>query len=200
VHTRLVLTTTIVVAIALSACSSDGDTGGSAETTVAATAAASDTASDTDTDTDTDTDSVSLTGEQICERLSVDSVAADTGLDVTRAVPDDSGTPQCAYEYNNNTGAVSNLTVAAMRPTDTGGLTGGEAYDFVARINESVAGDGAETQDLSAGDAAVRISGSGMQLGVLQVGDQVLTLIIADADVGSDAVDRLITTMATTLG
>lgn|GEM_PF-2360032 len=188
-QTRVVLTAAIIALVALSACGSDGDagdTGGSSEATVAAT----------DTDTDIDV----LSGAVICERLSVDSVAADTGLDVTRAVPDDSGTPQCAYEYNNDTGAVSNLTVASMQPADMGGLTGSEAYDFVVEINETVAGDGAESQEVSAGDAAIRISGSGVQLGVLQVGDQLLTLIIPGADVAPDAVDQLITTMATTLG
>jgi len=191
VQTRVVLTAAIIALVALSACGSDGDTGGSggsSEATVAATA--------TDTDTDTDV----LSGAVICERLSVDSVAADTGLDVTRAVPDDSGTPQCAYEYNNDTGAVSNLTVASMQPADMGGLTGSEAYDFVVKINETVAGDGAESQEVSAGDAAIRISGSGVQLGVLQVSDQLLTLIIPGADVAPDAVDQLIATMATTLG
>jgi len=198
VKTRVVLTAATIALVALSACGSDGDpgdtgdTGGSSEATVAAT--------DTDTDIDTDTDTDVLSGAVICERLSVDSVAADTGLDVTRAVPDDSGTPNCAYEYNNDTGAVSNLTVASMQPADMGGLTGSEAYDFVVGINEAVAGDGAETQEVSAGDAAIRISGSGVQLGVLQVGDQVLTLIIPGADVASDSVDQLIATMATTLG
>jgi len=193
VKTRVVLTAAIIALVALSACGSDGDTGdtgGSSEANVAATA--------TETETDTDTDV--LSGAVICERLSVDSVAADTGLDVTRAVPDDSGTPNCAYEYNNDTGAVSNLTVASMQPADMGGLTGSEAYDFVVGINEAVAGDGAESQEVSAGDAAIRISGSGVQLGVLQVGDQVLTLIIPGADVAPDAVDQLIATMATTLG
>ena len=191
-HTRVVFTTVILAVVALSACGSDGDAsdagaaGGTSEATVAATG----------TDSGTDV----LSGAVICERLSVDSVAADTGLDVTRAVPDDSGTPQCAYEYNNDTGAVSNLTVASMQPADMGGLTGSEAYDFVVEINETVAGDGAESQEVSAGDAAIRISGSGVQLGVLQVGDQLLTLIIPGADVAPDAVDQLIATMATTLG
>jgi len=192
VHTRVVFTTVILAVVALSACGSDGDAsdagaaGGTSEATVAATG----------TDSGTDV----LSGAVICERLSVDSVAADTGLDVTRAVPDDSGTPQCAYEYNNDTGAVSNLTVASMQPADMGGLTGTEAYDFVVEINETVAGDGAESQEVSAGDAAIRISGSGVQLGVLQIGDRVLTLIIPGADVAPDAVDQLIATMATTLG
>jgi len=187
----VVLSAAIIVLAALSACGSDGDTGGSS---------GSSEASVTVTDTDTDTGTGVLSGAVICERLSVDSVAADTGLDVTRAVPDDSATPSCAYEYNNDTGAVSNLTVASMQPADMGGLTGSEAYDFVVGINEAVAGDGAESQEVSAGDAAIRISGSGVQLGVLQVGDQVLTLIIPGADVAPDAVDQLIATMATTLG
>jgi len=193
VKTRVVLPAALIALVALSACGGDGDTGGSSEATVTATATA------TDTDTDADADADVLSGAVICERLSVDSVAADTGLDVTRAVPDDSGTPNCAYEYNNDTGAVSNLTVASMQPADMGGLAGSEAYDFVVGINEAAAGDGAETQEVSAGDAAIRISGSSMQLGVLQVGDQVLTLIIPAVDVGPDAVDRLIATMATTL-
>jgi len=190
VQTRVVLAAAILAIIALSACGSDGGTGDTGD------AGGSSEATDTDTDTDTDV----LSGAVICERLSVDSVAADTGLDVTRAVPDDSGTPQCAYEYNNDTGAVSNLTVASMQPADMGGLTGSEAYDFVVKINETVAGDGADSQEVSAGDAAIRISGSGVQLGVLHVGDQVLTLIIPGADVAPDAVDQLIATMATTLG
>ena len=96
--------------------------------------------------------------------------------------------------------AVSNLTVASMRPEDVGGLTGGDAFDFVVQINESVAGDGADTQEVSAGDAAIRISGTSVQLGVVQVGDQILTLIIPTGDVEADAVDRLIATMATALG
>ena len=179
VHRNAVLT---LVVVALSACGSNGDVGGgSSGPTVAATA----------------TDA--LGAAAICERLSVDWVAAVTGLDVTRAVPDDSATPQCAYEYNNATGAVSNLTVASMRPEDVGGLTASEAYDFVAKINGSVAGDGAEIQEVSAGDLAVQISGSAVQLGVVQVGDRVLTLIIPGADVAPDAGEQLIATMATTL-
>lgn len=140
-----------------------------------------------------------LSGEEICGRLSLASVAADTGLDVTRAAPDDSSTPQCAYEYTNGTGGVSNLTVASMRPEDVGGLAGRDAFDFVVQINESIAGDDAENQDVSAGDAAIRLSGSSLHLGVVQVGDRVLTLIIPVDDVESDAVDRLIATMATAL-
>jgi len=188
VQARVVLTAVTLVVVALSACGSDGDAVNSGDNGEPSEATATATATDV------------LSGAVICERLSVDSVAADTGLDVTRAVPDDSGTPQCAYEYNNDTGAVSNLTVASMQPRDMGGLTGTEAYDFVVSINEAVAGDGAETQAVSAGDAAIRISGSAVQLGVLQVGDQVLTLIIPGPDVAPDAVDRLIATMATTLG
>ena len=141
-----------------------------------------------------------LTATEICDRLTVASVAADTGLDVLLASPDDAATPQCAYEYANDTGAVSNLTVASMRPEDVGGLTGSDAFDFVVQINETVAGEGADIQEVSAGDAAIRISGTSLQLGVVQVGDQILTVIIPTDDVEPDAVDRLIATMATALG
>ncbi len=184
---RLVIATATVVALSMSACSSDGDS-----TTTAAPA--------TDpTSTDDGDAAATLTGEQICERLTVDSVAADTGLDVVLATPDDSSTPQCAYEYNNDTGALSNLTVAAMRPEDVGGLTGEKAFDYVVQINESIAGPDAEKQEVSAGDAAIRLSGASLHLGVLRVGDQVLTVIIPVNDAEADGVDRLIATMATTL-
>ena len=170
------------ILIALTACGSDDASSGT------------DDASDTSATT-----AETLTASEICERLTVASVAADTGLDVLRASPDDSSTPQCAYEYTDDTNAVSNLTVAAMRPEDVGGLTGSDAFDFVAQINESVAGDGADIQELSAGDAAIRISGTSLQLGVVQLGDRVFTLVIPADDVEADEVDRLIATIATTL-
>ena len=192
-HPRVVLTAVVIGAAALTACGSD-DAGDS--TPVETTATPSD-ASDAD-DTDDATDP--LSAEVICERLTVASVTADIGLDVTRATPDDSATPQCAYEYTNESGGVSNLTVASMRAEDVGGLTGSDAFDFVVGINESIAGDDAETQDVSAGDAALRISGTSLHVGVVQVSDRVLTLIIPVDDVESDAVDSLIATMATTLG
>ncbi len=173
------------ILIALTACGSDDAGSGTDD--------ASDTSATAAVTAET------LTASEICERLTVASVAADTGLDVLRASPDDSSTPQCAYEYTDDTNAVSNLTVAAMRPEDVGGLTGSDAFDFVAQINESVAGDGADIQELSAGDAAIRISGTSLQLGVVQLGDRVFTLVIPADDVEADEVDRLIATIATTL-
>ncbi len=184
---RVVLAVTVIAAGALSACGSDEATGTTPDATSAATTAPSD-------------QTEALDAESICQRLTVASVAADTGLDVVLATPGNLATPQCAYEYTNDTGGVSNLTVASMRSEDVGGLTGRDAFDFVVKINTAVAGADAETQEVSAGDAAVRLSGSGMHLGVVQVGDRVLTVIIPVDDVESDAVDRLIGTMATALG
>ena len=140
-----------------------------------------------------------ISGEEICARLTVASVAADTGLDVTRATPDDTATPQCVYDYTNDAGGVSNLTVASMRSEDVGGLTGRAAFDSVVQTNGSTAGDGAETQEVSAGDNAIRLSGTSLHIGVVQVGDRVVTLIVPVDDVESDGVDSLIATMATTL-
>lgn len=188
-HPRLVLGAVVIIAAALNACGSDDDVGDSAPVGTTTTTAGS-TADPTD----------ALGAEVICERLSVASVAADTGLDIARATPDDSATPQCAYEYTTDTGGVSNLTVASMRAEDIGGLTGRDAFDFVVEINEAIAGDGAETQEVSAGDAAIRISGASLHLGVVQVGGRVITLIIPADDIGSDAANSLITTIATTLG
>lgn len=194
---RVVLTAVVIGAVALTACGSD-DAGDS--TPVETTATPSDSTTDAGDADDTTDATDPLSAEVICERLTVASVTADTGLDVTRATPDDSATPQCAYEYTSESGGVSNLTVASMRAEDVGGLTGSDAFDFVVGINESIAGDGAETQDVSAGDAALRLSGTSLHVGVVQVGDRVLTLIIPVDDVESDAVDSLIATMATTLG
>ncbi len=139
-----------------------------------------------------------MTGSEICERLSADMVATDLGVEVTAAVPDDSATPQCAYEYTNATGGTSNLTVAFMRPEDVGGRTGSDAYEFTLGINRAFAGDDEEPVD--AGDAAVRLGGSGIQVGIVQVGDQVYTLLVPGDDAEPTAVDTLIASMATTLG
>ncbi|HYN33923.1 MAG TPA: hypothetical protein VES40_14965 [Ilumatobacteraceae bacterium] len=139
-----------------------------------------------------------VTGAAICQQLTTESVATDLGVEVTAAVPDDSATPQCAYEYTNDTGSTSNLTVAFMRPADVGGRTGVDAYDFTLGINRAFAGD--DEQEVDAGDDAVRLSGSGVHVGVLRVGDQVYTLIVPVDDAEPTAVETLIGTMATTLG
>ncbi len=183
VKLRVVLAVTVIVAGALSACGSDE---------------VSDTTPDAPTAPSDQTEA--LDAASICERLTIASVAADTGLDVVLATPDDSATPQCAYEYANDTGGVSNLTVASMRSEDVGGATGQDAFDFVVQTNSAAAADDMETQEVSAGDAAVRLSGSTVHVGVVQVDKRVLTVIIPVDDVGSDAVDRLIGTMATALG
>jgi hypothetical protein len=188
----------VLAASVIGACGSDDGSTTPPDEAAEGTTAPIDTADDSSTDA-TDT-TEALSGATICERLTVASVAADTGLDVVMATPDDTATPQCAYDYTNDTGGVSNLTVASMRSEDVGGMTGSDAFDFVVEINTSIAGADAETQEVSAGDAAVRLSGSSLHLGVLQVGDRVLTVIIPVDDVETDGVDRLIGTMATTLG
>jgi hypothetical protein len=190
----------ILTVFVLAGCGSDGAASPTGSSPTGSSPTGSVTGSVTGSTTGSATEPLeALSGEEICGRLSLASVAADTGLDVTRATPDDSSTPQCAYEYTDDTGGVSNLTVASMRPEDVGGLAGRDAFDFVVQINESIAGDDAESQVVSAGGAAIRLSGSSLQLGVVQVGNRILTLIIPVDDVDSDAVDRLIATMATAL-
>ena len=188
VQLRAVLAVVVTASAAIAGCGSDDDA------TSLPGVPASVTAAETP---EGQIDAIS--GEEICERLTVASVAADTGLDVVRATPDEDATPQCAYEYTDETGGASNLTVASMRSQDVGGLTGSAAFDFVVQVNESVVGQGAETQDVSAGDNAIRLSGTMLHVGVVQLGDRVLTLIIPVDDVNSDGVDSLIATMATTL-
>lgn len=194
---RLAIATVAITAFALAACGSDGDSTSATETSALSSVLSTDGSTTDDSGATTDP----LTGKQICERLTIASVAADTGLDVTTATPDDSSTPQCAYEFTRSSGGTSNLTVASMRPEDVGGLSGSAAFDYVVKVNKAIAGDtGVDEQEVAAGDAAIRLSGAALHLGVLQVGDQVLTLIVPADDVQTDAVDHLISTMATALG
>ncbi|MGB0111730.1 MAG: hypothetical protein WBP59_00780 [Ilumatobacteraceae bacterium] len=181
-----------LTALGVVGCSSDGDT---TETGGAITVATIDESASPDSSATAPT----LTGTQICERLSVSSVAADLGIDVVTAEAADTGTPQCAYGYVNDTGVMSNLTVAAMRPVDVGGTTGADAFEYVLSINRGIGGDDVEEQEIDAGDGAVRLSGASLHLGVVRVGDHVYTLIVPVGDAEIDAVDHLIATMATTL-
>lgn len=188
-----------IALVLLAGCGSDGESseGGTAAGTV-------DTGSDVGSDavptpTETSTPSGStVTGADICSRLVPESVAADLDLDVTGAVADESGTPQCAYEYTNESGATSNLTVAFMRPDDVAGRVGVEAYEFTLGVNRAFAGD--DEQDVDAGDAAVRLSGSGIHVGVLLVGDEVYTVLVPAGDADPASVEALLATMATSLG
>jgi hypothetical protein len=121
-------------------------------------------------------------------------VAEALDLEVTDAVTDDSATPQCAYEYTNDTGATSNLTVASMRPADVGGLTGPDAYDVTVDVNRAFAPDDAQAVD--AGDEAVRLSGSALHSGVLRIGDQVYTVVVPAVDAEPATIETLLATMA----
>lgn len=200
--------TAIVATAIVAGCGSDDAAEPAGDTdTAGVSSTADDTTVDSSSATSADTpantsaaDASTPTGEEICARLTIDSVAADIGLDVIAAEPDDTATPQCAYDYTNESGATSNLTVAAMRPEDVGGATGSEAFEMVVEINRSLAGDDVDEQEIDAGDGAVRLSGPALHLGIVRVGDHVYTLIVPAGDAEIDAVDRLIGTMATTLG
>jgi hypothetical protein len=207
--TRILLVVAAVSMAVITGCGSDTD---SARTTSSVnptdvtdtgpgTTSAVDPTDVTDTGPGTTADATAggaaMTGSEICERLSADTVAGDLDLDVTAAVPDDSATPQCAYEYTSATGGTSNLTVAFMRPEDVGGRTGSDAYEFTLDINRAFAGEDEEAVD--AGDEAVRLDGPGIQVGIVRVGDQVYTLLVP-GDAEAAAVATLIATMATTLG
>ncbi len=187
--------------LAAAGCGSDGDSSSTAATAPATVASDTEVAASDTAATATDAAPVeAMTGEQICERLPIQTVGAALGLDIGLAEADDSGTPQCAYEYTNKTGATSNLTVASMRPDDVGGLTGSAAYDFVLGINRQVAGTtDVEENSLDAGDGATRLSGASVHLGVLLVGDRVFTVIVPADDATGPDVDSLIAKMATTL-
>lgn len=163
------------------------------------TTSAPTTAATTTTPPTTEAESTTLTGEQICERLTLASVSADLGQKVTAAVPDDTVTPQCTYEYTNDDDVRTTLTVAAMRPIDVEGATGADAFEYTVSANRSIAGEDAEEQEIDAGDEAVRLTGPLLHLGIVRIGDHVYTVIVPVDDAGIDAIDQLIGTMATTL-
>jgi len=190
----------VVAMVVVAGCGSDDASEPADAADAANVSTADDPADATAADASAETSSVTPTGAEICERLTVDSVAADLGLDVVAAEPADTATPQCAYDYTNDSGMTSNLTVAAMRPEDVGGATGSNAFDLVVEINRGMGGDDTEEQRIDAGDGAIRLSGPALHLGVLRVGDHVYTLIVPAGDAETDAVDHLIGTMATTLG
>jgi hypothetical protein len=193
---RSVLAVCATLVLAASACGSDSDADESTDTVEDGV----DVPVDTTDGTETGGPSVEpLTAEQICERLTLGSVGAALGIDIGLAEPSEMDTPQCEYSYDAD-GATSNLTVAAMRPEDVAGLAGAAAYDYVLSVNRSVAGDvDVEEVTLDAGDAATRISGPAVHLGVVQIGDRVVTVIVPAADASGPDVDSLIAKMATTL-
>jgi hypothetical protein len=165
---------------------------------VVASCGSDDASSGPDIDTASSTIPETITGTQICERLTVATVAADLGLDVAVGRPDDSANPQCVYEYVVSEGVTSTLTVAAVQPEDTGGGT--DAFDEVVDANRTIAGDGVEEQMINAGDAAVRLTGSSFHVGVLEVDGRIYTVVVPVEDAEPDGIDRLVASMATTLG
>ncbi|MGE5211749.1 MAG: hypothetical protein ACM3MM_10825, partial [Acidobacteriota bacterium] len=164
---------------------------------VASGCGSDDASSDVDTAASTTMAPETMTGTQICERLTVATVAADLGLDVTVARPDDSAMSRCEYEYVVSEGVTSTLTVAAVPPEDAGGA---DAFDAVVDVSRAIAGDGVEEQTINAGEDAVRLSGSAFHVGVLDVGGRIYTLVVPVEDAEPDGIDRLVASMATTLG
>jgi hypothetical protein len=193
---RLVAALIAVTAFA-AACASDGEATPEPVETDATIATPSVPSSDAASTAAADTST--LTGEEICARLTRQSVAADLGLDLVTVDAGGAATPQCAYGYQVDGGGLSNVTVAAMRPEDVGGATGTEAFDAVVEINEELAGAGADVQEIAAGTDAVRITGDALHLGVLLVSDHVYTVIVPVGDADADDIDQLLSTMATTL-
>ena len=190
----------VALAAALSACGSDSDSDADSGSADTADVAGTEPVSTSDSAVANDAALAALTSEEICERLPFDSVGAALGLDVGLGEPSSMETPQCAYTYDSG-GTTSNVTVASMRPEDVGGLSAGEAYDYVLGINRSIAGEAdVEEVELDAGNGAVRISGPALHLGVVQVGDRVLTVIVPAGDAGGPEVDALIAKMSTSLG
>jgi hypothetical protein len=143
---------------------------------------------------------VPFTAAEVCERLTIESVAAALGVDVTLGAPDGSSTPRCAYTYVSGGGTTSVVTVASMRPEDVGGLTGTAAFDYVADISRQVVGTvGVEEAAPAGGDAALRLVSPAINIGVLQVNGRIFTLVAPAGDTDAAGIDALIQAMATSL-
>jgi len=134
-----------------------------------------------------------LTAQEICDRLSTATVAEILGFDppaVIRATASGSTTPQCTYAYPHGPGDFT-ITVAYMRPdADLAGNRGAAGFDYVVRINRSMAPD-AHEQPVQAGQRALRLSGSNLHLGIVLTSGRVLT-VIALPSLPGPTVDRLI--------
>ncbi|GIU86837.1 MAG: hypothetical protein KatS3mg009_1352 [Acidimicrobiia bacterium] len=190
--------------LGLAACGGDDEPAPAADdaatTTTGEAPAPTDAPSDTTGDTTGDTadggagDGAVLTGADVCAAVTADAVAAATGLEITGAEAPERDTPQCSYTYG-DAGPSSNLTIAWMRPDeDLGGRAGTDGFAYVVELNRALATD--EEVELDAGDEAVRLTGSGLHLGVVRVGDRVFTVTVPAADAGPEAADALVGAVA----
>lgn len=178
----------LLLVLALTACSDDGDdTAGDPDST---TTVAGDDASGSDGEP-SQSELEALDSQAICDAITAEIVGEALGLEVTSADRSDSSTPQCSYLFDSGSGGQSNITIASMRPDDVGDLSGDEAFEYVASVNRQVAaGTDVEETELDAGENALLISGEALQLGVLQTGNHVLTFIVP-LDVDADAAEAL---------
>ncbi len=134
----------------------------------------------------------SLTSEDICRAVPPELVADATGLIITGTEPSDGSTPQCAYTYPSPNGPDSNLTVAASRYTEDGAPSIDAAYESAVAINLSTAGADATQTSIDSGDEAVFISGSVLALGVLRVGDVLVTSIVPPDTIDAERYEALL--------
>jgi hypothetical protein len=210
---RFVLLATLAAfGVATAACGSDDDdrAAPASDTTVDPSAAGAERTEDSEpsigdtepstSDSEAATPLVPVAGADICATLTPDVVGVALGLTITGATPDDSSTPQCAYEYASGSGGTSNLTVASMRPDDVGGLAGAAAFEYVADINRSIAA-GTEVDEVEPGigEQSLRLSGEALHLGVLAEGGSLFTVIVPVDDADGAQVDALLGAMAESL-
>jgi hypothetical protein len=181
-HVALAALVAVVLTLGAVSCGDDSSSDdSSADTNTLATS--DDTGDDTeesgdDTEEATDGDDAELTAEDICSMLTGDAVTDATGLEITEVEASESSTPQCAYNFSSENGPDSNLTVAATRYTSSDAPLE-DAFASVVDVNLSVAGGtDVEQTDVDAGDEAVILSGTGLDLGILRVGNVLATLIV----------------------
>lgn len=140
------------------------------------------------------------TSAEVCKRLTVQSVADDLGRTITQAVAGSSGSPNCEYEFETDTGGSRSVLVAALLPIHTGGQGGETGFEWFVDRSQPIVGRVAEFHELDFGDDAIRVSGLVTHLGVVRIGDDIYMLAVQVEDADAETVDRLIETMATAFG
>jgi len=183
----------LAVLLVISGCSGD-EAVDAASTTVVAGAEP-----ETDDGTGTGGTPADLTGREICDTLTADTVSAALAVTVDSAEPVEDGTPQCSYSYTTDDGVLATATVAVQRSEDDlGGRSGTEAYEYVLELNRDLAsGDLASGSEIT--ETPINVAGQGavlsppdtdgLHFGVVEVGGRVITTIVSAS--AGDSIDAI---------
>jgi hypothetical protein len=121
-----------------------------------------------------------MTSGQICTLMPANMVGTALGVRGVVAEPGaDTGTPQCSYKFNLDSGQQTDATIAALRSqADMGGRFGADAFDFVVSLNKAAAQDPVTQTPLEVGNQAVLLTGSHLYMAIVQLGGRIVTVLL----------------------